>query len=98
MALSSKQRRYLRSLAQKLACNYQIGKLGINESSLMMLDKALIAHELIKINLLTSLTTDKNLIANQLSTSLKAEIVQIIGHHVILFRLNHRHNRIKLPT
>ena len=52
--LNSKQRAYLRSLAQNLDTIFQIGKGGIGEELCAQLSNALEARELIKIRVLES--------------------------------------------
>lgn len=84
--LSKKQVVQLRSLAQTLESKYQIGKNEITPEVLDLLNKALKAHELIKIKLLKSVLNEKTAIIQSLSTSLKAEHIQTIGHILIFYR------------
>ena len=50
--MTGKQRAYLRSLANGIDAKYQIGKDGIDEETIKMVDLALEANELIKIKVL----------------------------------------------
>ena len=50
--MTSKQRAYLRGLANSIDPIFQIGKSGLSENLLKQLDDALEARELIKINVL----------------------------------------------
>jgi len=60
--MTSKQRAYLRSLANTLEPIFQIGKSGISENLIQQLSDALDARELIKIHVLeTAPDTAKNL-------------------------------------
>ena len=86
--LTSKQKMQLKGMANTLNSMYQIGKREVSKAQLEMLDKALLAHELIKVSVLKSICDDKMAIALDLSSGLNAEIVQIIGHVIILFRSN----------
>lgn len=95
--LNAKQKRYLKSLAMKKNAIYQIGKKEITNNSIIMLDKALIAHELIKISVLKSIDTSLMEIALDLSSKLNAEVVQIIGRVIVLYRANEEKSIIKLP-
>ena len=52
--MTSKQRAYLRSLANSIDPIFQIGKAGLSENLLKQLDDAIEARELIKINVLES--------------------------------------------
>ena len=50
--LTPKQKRELKALASTLTIRYQIGKNEISDTLIDMLDKALTAHELIKIDVM----------------------------------------------
>ena len=52
----------------------------------MGVDEALESRELIKVKILESCQQDKNEIASELSLKLDAEIVQILGRTIILYR------------
>lgn len=94
--LTNKQKRQLKSMSNTLEAKYQIGKADLTNSIIDMLDKALIAHELIKVDVLKSCESPLMEIALDLSSKLNAEIVQVIGHKVVLFRQNKENSRIKL--
>lgn len=95
--LTNSQKKQLRSIAQQnIKIKYQVGKNGITEQVLDLLDKALIAHELVKIEFLKTVETDPMEIALDLSSNLHAEIVQIIGRGIILYRQNKKKEIIHL--
>ena len=96
--LSKSQIRYLRGLANTLQAKYQVGKYEITETLLDMLSKALDSHELIKISLNKVVSEEKNYIAETLSNELHAELIQVIGSTIILYRKNLKEPKIKLPT
>ena len=54
--MTSKQRAYLRSLANSIDPIFQIGKAGLSENLLKQLDDAIEARELIKINVFSVVT------------------------------------------
>ena len=54
--LTPNQKRTLKSLASTLKIRYQIGKNEISESLIAMLDKALTAHEIIKLDVMKGCT------------------------------------------
>ena len=56
--LTSKQKSYLRSLAQTEPALFQIGKEGLSDNLIQTVDDALRTHELVKIKLLK---TKKNI-------------------------------------
>lgn len=88
--LTPRQKRQLKSMAMTLTTAYQIGKNEITENSLIMLDKALTANELIKINLLKTVETNIMEIALDLASNLHAEVVQVIGRVIVLYRKNNK--------
>jgi len=94
--LNSNEKKTLKSLANTLTIKYQLGKNEITDSSIDMFDKALTAHELIKIDVMKSVTTELMQLALDLSTKLKAEIVNVIGRTIILYRKNPKNPKIKL--
>ena len=65
---------------------FQIGKDGLHETQIIGIDEALESRELIKVKILESCQQDKNEIASELSLKLDAEIVQILGRTIILYR------------
>ena len=94
--LNTNQKKQLKSLSNTLEQKYQIGKNGISQTSIDMLDKALTAHELIKVDVLKAVDTPVMEIALDLSSKLNAEIVQVVGRVITLFRINKEKNKIKL--
>lgn len=84
--LTGKQKRFLRSEGHNLNAIFQIGKDGLHLSQIEGIKTALQAHELIKIKILETCTTTKNEIALELSRQTKADVVQILGRTIILFK------------
>lgn len=95
--LNNRQIKYLRGLANTMEAKYQIGKNEISEQTINMLDDALRAHELIKISVQKAVVEDKKDIADELKETLHAELVQIIGGTIVLFRKNLKDGKIHLP-
>lgn len=95
--ITSKQRAYLRSLAQKLEPIFQVGKNGVNENQLIQISNALEARELIKINLLNSTPDDKHSIANEIASKTNSDVVQIIGNKITLYKRSEKTPKIELP-
>lgn len=94
--LTNTQKKQLKGLASTSKIKYQIGKNEISNSVIDMLEKAIVAHELIKIDLMKGITTNKMEIALDLSSKLNAEIVQVIGNTIVLFRRNKENPKIQL--
>jgi len=95
--LNKKQIKYLKSLANTCENKYQIGKNEINENNIKMLSNALDKYELIKICLNRSVAEEKEEIANSLVECLYAELIQIIGNVIVIYRKNLKEPKIQLP-
>ncbi|MDE3839687.1 ribosome assembly RNA-binding protein YhbY [Bacillus methanolicus] len=95
--LTGKQKRYLRSEAHHLNPIFQVGKGGVNENMIKQVSDALEARELMKISVLQNCEDDKNTVANQLSEGTGADIVQIIGNTIILYKESKENKQIQLP-
>lgn len=95
--LTSKQTAFLRSLAHAEPAILQIGKGGISENFLDQAGLALEARELVKISVLQNADASAAQAAEELREKLNAEVVQVIGRTVILYRRSHDHRKITLP-
>ena len=84
--ITSKQRAYLRSLANGVPCIFQIGKDGISENLINQLSDALDARELIKIHVLENCELSAKKACDEVSKILHAEPVQVIGSKFIIYR------------
>ena len=84
--LTSKQRAYLRSLANSAETILQVGKEGISENLIKQVDDALTARELIKIKVLENSEYSAREAADILSEALSADCVQVIGRKFVLFK------------
>lgn len=95
--MTSKQRAYLRSLANTLEPIFQIGKSGISENLIQQLSDALDARELIKIHVLeTAPDTAKNL-GIEISNFTNSTLVQTIGNKITLFKQKEKNSKYELP-
>lgn len=95
--LTSKQRSYLRSLANSIEPIYQLGKNGIEDSFLKGIDDALEARELIKITILENSGCDIRQVSDTICSKLGCEGVQIIGSKLVLYRKSKNKPKIELP-
>ena len=84
--LSTKQKKYLKSEAHHLKAIFQIGKDGLSYNQITSISDALEAHELIKIKLLETCPIDTHTAAIEITAQTKSEVVQIIGHTLVLFK------------
>ena len=94
--LTSNEKRQLKALASTLDTKYQMGKNEISDTVIAMLDKALTARELIKIDVMKAVVNPVMEIALDLSSKLNAEIVQVVGRVIVLYRYSKENHKIKL--
>lgn len=95
--LTGKQKRHLRSLAHHLDPIFQIGKGGISNELVRGVGEALEARELIKVSILQNNTDDREELARELAEATGAELVQVIGRTVVLYRESRENKKIELP-
>lgn len=88
--MTGKEKRHLRALSNSLPLSATLGKGEMDEGILKAVDEALTAHELIKIRLLNNHDTSIEEEAKALSVSLGAEVVQILGHVITLYRYSEK--------
>lgn len=92
--MNSKQRSKLRSLAHHLKPIVVIGKAGLTKGAILSIDKALDAHELIKVKFSQNNESKKALVKSS-GDALSAFIVGDIGHTIIMFRAQKDRDRRK---
>ncbi|MBQ2916976.1 MAG: ribosome assembly RNA-binding protein YhbY [Clostridia bacterium] len=95
--MTSKQRAYLRGLANKIDAIFQIGKNGINDNLIKQLDDALEARELIKITTLETAPDSAKNLSFELGERTNSIVVQVIGNKITLFRQRKKDSKIELP-
>ena len=84
--MTSKQRAYLKSLAMTMDPIFQIGKSSMTPEFTKAIAEALEARELIKIHVLKNCFDDGSSIAEVLAERTRAEVVQVIGKMIVLYR------------
>ncbi|MCI2254469.1 ribosome assembly RNA-binding protein YhbY [Domibacillus sp. 8LH] len=95
--LTGKQKRFLRAEAHHLDPIFQVGKGGVNENMTTQIAEALEVRELIKVSILQNNEDDKHEVAEALAKGAKAELVQLIGHTVVLYKESKENKKIVLP-
>ncbi|MFC5713464.1 ribosome assembly RNA-binding protein YhbY [Thalassorhabdus alkalitolerans] len=95
--LTGKQKRFLRSQAHHQKPIFQVGKGGVNENLIKQVIDALEARELIKISVLQNCMDDKHEVAEAVGKGAKAEIVQVIGNTIVLYKESKENKSIELP-
>ena len=95
--ITSKQRAYLRSLANPIPTIMQIGKGGLTDNLLKTVSDALEARELIKLNVLENSGEDAYALLQDLAAQLGAEPVAVVGRKIVLYRASEKKPVIELP-
>jgi RNA-binding protein len=86
--LTPKQKAELKKMANPLEPSLSVGKGAVDPNVLKTLSNALLAHELVKVRILVSVAAEKETLADSLAKGTNSEIVQIIGHVVVLYKAN----------
>ncbi len=94
--ITKEQKKQLKALIVSDKTKYQVGKSEITDSLITMLDKALEARELIRVEVLKSAATPVMELTLDLSSRLHADVVSVVGRVIILFRRNKENPKIKL--
>lgn len=95
--LTGKQKRFLRAKAHHLNPIFQVGKGGVNENMVQQISDVLEARELIKVSVLQNCDEDKDKVAEMLVEGCQAELVQIIGSTIVLYKQSKENKEIVLP-
>ncbi len=95
--MTSKQRAYLRGLANTMEPILHAGKGGISDAMIKQADDALEARELIKGKVLETAPATAREMAEEIAAKVNAEVVQVIGRTFVLFRQKEKDSQIKLP-
>ena len=95
--ISSKQRSYLRGLAQQVDPTVYIGKQGLTENVIKEIDTGLTGRELVKVKLQEGADLSPKDVADDMAEKLKAEFVQAIGRKFVLYRESKDNKQIELP-
>ncbi|MDA8756233.1 ribosome assembly RNA-binding protein YhbY [Candidatus Pseudothioglobus singularis] len=86
MKLTNNQKKYVRSLAHDLKPFVMIGQHGLSESVIAEIESTMLKHELIKIKLRVSDRDEKQGIINKIIKFSEAELVQVIGGVIVIYR------------
>lgn len=94
--LTSKQRAYLRGLANSMETILQVGKGGVIDTLMKQVDDALTARELIKLRVLETSPQSARETAAALAEATHSDVVQVIGTRFVLYRANPKKPVIQL--
>jgi len=95
--MTSKERAYLRGLANTMDAIFQVGKSGISDMLLEQLDHALEARELIKISVLETAPGSAKELAIEIASGTNSIVVQTVGNKITLFRKKKKNSKIEFP-
>lgn len=97
--MTSKERAGLRAKANTLEAVFQIGKGGISDALIAQTEDALRARELIKLKVLLETSPEKpKELAKSIALATSAEVVQVVGGSIVLFKENPELHQAKTPA
>lgn len=94
--MTSKQRAFLRGLANGIDTIMQVGKDGVGENMIKTVSDALEARELIKLRVLENSAMTPREAADALAAGTRAEVITVIGSKFVLYRESVNNKRIEL--
>ncbi len=94
--MNSKDRAYLRSMANTIEPIIQVGKIGINDNLVKQVSDALEARELIKITVLETAPFDAIDIAKELENKTNCTVVQVMGRKITLYKKRKKDSKINI--
>lgn len=95
--LTSKQRSFLRGLANPIDTILFVGKGGMSPDIIKQADDAITAREIIKGRVLENAPISPRETAEEIAAAIHAEVVQVIGSKFVLYRKNQKEPKIILP-
>ena len=90
MALTKKQTKQLRELANSLKPLFYVGKNDLTEAAIKQADETIEKHELIKCAVQDGSELTAKEAAEQLAERLGADVVQTIGNRFVIYRRSKR--------
>ncbi len=93
--LRGAQRKWLRGQAHSLRPIVHVGESGLSKAVVAALDQALSDHELVKVRL--HAPEDKKAVAEELAEKTGSALCGLVGHTVILYRVDPEEPRLQLP-
>ncbi len=95
--MTSKQRAYLKSLASTLEPAFQVGKASLTPEFTAAVGEAFNTKELLKIAVLKNCMDDPGEIAQTIAERTHAQVVQVIGKKIVLYKPDQKNPKIILP-
>ncbi len=97
MPLSEKQKKHLRRLAHPQKPIVLLGNAGLTDNVTSELERALLRHELVKVNARVGDRESRDQILATLAERTASELVQRVGNTGIFYRKNNELAKIVLP-
>ena len=94
--MTSKQRAYLKSLANSLEPIFQVGKSSLTPEFTEAISEAFNTRELLKIAVLKNCIDDPKEIAAVVAERTHSQVVQVIGKKIILYKPDKKKPKIML--
>lgn len=94
--ITTKQRAYLRGLANDLPALYQLGKNGITEEFIASLDEALDKKELIKVSVLKNVFMSTREAMDAICEELNCIPVSCVGSKMVFYRRAKDEKNVKI--
>lgn len=95
--MTSKQRAYLKSLANNLEPIFQIGKGSVTPEVVEAISEAFNNRELLKITVLKNCLDDPKAIAEVVADRTRSQVVHVIGRKIVLYKVDKKNPKIILP-
>lgn len=95
--MTSKQRAYLKSLANNLDPIFQVGKSSLTPELTETISEAFNRNELIKVAVLKNCDDDPGVIAEMVAGRTHSQLVQVIGKKFVLYKPDRDNPKIVLP-
>ncbi len=87
------KRKQFRRIGHRLKPVLRIADKGLSDSVLKELERALVDHELIKVQVIASTRDEKLAVMTEACAKTGAEVVQRTGHVALIYRRNPQANR-----
>ena len=98
MALTAKQRQYLKGLAHPLSPVVRVGKGRLTPAIVAETGRSIESHELIKVRIESDDAAERRDIATRLAAETSSELAATIGKLAILYRAREEKPKIKVPV
>ena len=95
--MTSKQRAYLKGLAMNMDPIFNVGKASVTPEFIEGIREALENRELIKIGVLKNCMDDPKELASLIAERSGAQLVQVIGKKIVLYKESRNNKKIMLP-